>query len=387
MDATLLATSELVTNALVHAGPDVELSVWATAQAVRVEVSDRSAHLPAARLYAITSSTGRGLSLVEHSVDRWGATPRPDGKSVWFEIGPASWPVAQTKPISGSSSEDSVLDVTLRAFPVLMHWAWQEHASALLREYLLFAYEDPSVLAGHAQASDALNVLHEQMPRPELPDDPDALLNRALEPAVTASEVLLSVPLRSVPHFHTLQLLLRKATQAASQHQFLSPPTQPEIQEMREWLCREVERQGHGLAPTAWDPQAQVQTPAGDADQLSGRYEALADVAEAIIVTNATSVIVAVSPAALGVLGYQQSSDLVGRRVLVVVPSRYHQAHIAGTTLNATNGRDTLLGVPLTVPFVLADGREMPMQLHVVPRLLDTGDGVFVATITPAARA
>jgi hypothetical protein len=65
-------------------------------------------------------------------------------------------------------------------------------------------------------------------------------------------------------------------------------------------------------------------------------------------------------------------------------PRVYHQAHIAGTTLNATNGRDKLLGVALTVPVIHADGREVPMQLHVISRLLSDGERVFAATLTPA---
>lgn len=388
LDATLLATSELVTNALVHAGPAVELSVWATSDAVRVEVSDRSRHLPTARDYAVTAATGRGLRLVEHSVDRWGAIRRPDGKSVWFEIGTSLGQASQAEPLSARGVEEATLDVTLRRFPILMHWAWQEHASALLREYLLYACEDdPSVLEGHAQASDALNVLHEQTPVPDLPDDPDDLLNLALEPAVTAAEVLMRVPPQAVPHFRTLDEMLSRAREAATQERFLSPPTQPEMEEMRRWLCREVERQEKGQEPTPWQPRTQVRTALYDADELERRYQGLAETAAAILVTNAASVIVAVSPAALRLLQYAESADLVGRRVLVVVPSRYHQAHIAGTTLNATNGRDTLLGVPITVPFVVADGREVLMRLQVVPRMLEGGEGVFVATITPASGA
>ena len=39
--------------------------------------------------------------------------------------------------------------------PLLMHLAWQEHASALLREHLLHVMEhDPDAMARHAQASE-----------------------------------------------------------------------------------------------------------------------------------------------------------------------------------------------------------------------------------------
>ena len=57
-EAAALATSELVTNALVHAGQPVSLSVWASARGVRVEVSDSSPHLPVERSYSVMSATG-----------------------------------------------------------------------------------------------------------------------------------------------------------------------------------------------------------------------------------------------------------------------------------------------------------------------------------------
>jgi PAS domain-containing protein len=321
--------------------------------------------------------------MVETYVDSWGSFARDVGKTVWFEIGQVQGRSASVSRAVEVGAEP-LSTVTLECFPVLMHWAWQEHASALLREYLLYACEDdPLVLEGHAQASDALNVLLEQAPQPELPDDAEALLDSALEPAVTAGRVLVRVPVISVPHFGTLDALLSRATEAAQDGLFLSPPSQPELEEMRDWLCREIRDQAAGRPPTPWAPRSDVRTAVGSPQELEERYPGFAQAEDATLVTNAASVIVAASPRAVHLLGYADSTELVGRRILVVVPQRYHQAHIAGTTLNATNGRDALLGVPLTVPVVLADGGEAAMRLLVVPQLLDTGETVFVATLNP----
>jgi hypothetical protein len=87
-----------------------------------------------------------------------------------------------------------------------------------------------------------------------------------------------------------------------------------------------------------------------------------------------------VSPNVARFLGYADAADLLGRRVIAVVPARYHQAHIAGTTLHATNGRDKLLGVRLTVPMVRADGTEVSVGMRVDATVLD-GDQVFVADL------
>jgi PAS domain S-box-containing protein len=272
--------------------------------------------------------------------------------------------------------------VTLRDVPLLMHWAWQEHAHSLLREYLLFALDtEPAVVERHAEASEALSLLHEQLPRPELPDDPDALLADTLEPGVTAGEVVVEVPARSVRHFATLDDVLGRAVDEADAGRFLGPPTQPEISEMRAWFCEEVARQASGAAaPRPWRARSDARATVADGGLLLERYAELTGSDGDVLVTNEASVIVAVSPTVAAFLGYRDASDLVGRRVIAVVPPRYHQAHIAGTTLNATNGRDTLLGVRLTVPVVRADGAEVPVGLCVTPRILD-GTRVFVADL------
>ena len=58
--------------------------------------------------------------------------------------------------------------------PLLMHQAWQEHAAALLREVMLVRLDaELSALEEHASASDALGLLLEQVPSPDVGLDPD----------------------------------------------------------------------------------------------------------------------------------------------------------------------------------------------------------------------
>lgn len=383
IDDAALAVSELATNAVVHAGADFTLRVLCFPAGVRIELHDPSPHLPSPRNFAQTAGTGRGLRIVEESVDRWGVEPGSDGKTVWFELGATEVPTSMllnTPSGTGTGSREATVEVTLLDVPLLMHMAWQEHAQALLREYLLFRIaDDEHVLEQHAATSEALAVLYNQVPQPELPEDPDALLADVLEPEVTAAELKLTVPSSMIENFSTLSLLISRAVEEARAGRFLGPPTQPEIEEMREWLVHEVMRQaaGHG-EPRPWRTRSDVREPLADPLELQHRYEQLLHEADHLIVTDEASVIVAVSPSITAFLGYQGPEDLLGRRIIVVVPYRYHQAHIAGTTLNATNGRDNLLGVRLQVPIVRADGTEVPVDLEVSPRLLD-GTRVFVA--------
>jgi PAS domain S-box-containing protein len=391
IDAAVLVLSEIVTNALVHAGTDVTVRVWSGSAGTRVEVEDGGTHLPVRRRYARTAGTGRGLQLVDELADRWGVHRRTSGKSVWFEVGQVSgdFDDAQSSDEpdrAATGGDDAVRAVTLRRAPLLMHWAWQEHAAALLREYLLHVLDrDATVLDQHAEASAAMSLLSEQLPVPDLPDQRDALMVGALEPQVTADEVVLKIPAEAVSSFATLDDLLRRAIREARAGRFLGPPTQPEIDEMRAWLCAEVARQSSGQATaTPWLARTDVRATLADQASLTATYARLAAVDEPLLATDEASIIVAASAPALRVLGYDSSDDLVGRRVLVVVPARYHQAHIAGTTLNATHGRDNLLGVPLVVPMVRADGTEVAVHIEVSPERVDEDHRVFVARFSPA---
>ncbi len=397
LDSVVLAVSELVTNALVHTGAEVGLRVWSSPTGTRVEVEDSSVHVPVLRHYAQTAGTGRGVQLVEELSDRWGVELGGSGKVVWFEVGE---PVGPTPPQGAGSAVSSdagsgeavraqaaVHQVTLRRAPLLMHWAWQEHGAALLREYLLHELEtDVDILDKHAESSAAMSLLMEQMPAPDISDDPAALMAGALEPDVSADEVVLQVPAAAVSQFATLDDMLRAATVAARDGSLLGPPTQPEIEEMRSWICSEVADQAGGrLTATPWLARTDVRATSVDQEHLAMTYAGLSNVDEPLLATDEASVIVAVSPAALDLLGYLDGAELIGRRIIAVVPARYHQAHIAGTTLNATNGRDVLLGVPLVVPMVRADSTEVMVSIEVRPERLADGLRVFVARFQEVA--
>ena len=328
--------------------------------------------------------------MIEEFADRWGALRRDDGKVVWFEFGrfddekPGRHPSVVKESIAAGRENRRL--VTLRRVPLLMHWAWQEHAAALLREYLLHVLdEDDTIFDQHARASAAMRLLADQLPTPQLPDSADALMTEAVDPDATADELVLSIPADLVVDFAVLDDLLKRAITEARAGRFLGPPTQPEIDDMRRWICTEVARQAAGdSTATPWLARTDVRATMADQAQLTATYARLGTTDEPVLATDEASIIVAVSEAALELLGYDRDEQLLGRRVIVVVPARYHQAHIAGTTLNATNGRDNLLGVPLTVPIVRADGTEVRVYIEVRPESFE-GRRVFVARFRAAS--
>lgn len=394
-DDAELVVSELVTNALVHAGGEVQLTLALSGSGLRVDVADDSAHLPVRRDYSTSSGTGRGLHLIESLVTRWSTFRLGQGKVVWVEMeDPQGAPFAGARPPlpAPELAAQDVAQVELRNVPLLMHAAWQEHASALLREHLLVKLdEDPTILERHARASDAMNILHEQVPVPDLGADPDAVMAGALEPHVSIESMTLRVPSRSVAHFAVLDELIRDALHLAASHRLLVPPTQPEVRAMSHWLCVEVtEQSGSGRPPRRWsapDPQRNAGLEGTDSGIEGWDSAEVSGSPRALLATNDAGQIVGVSPAALAVLGYEDAGDLVGHAVTCIVPSRYRQAHIAGTTLHVVNGRAPLLGHAITVPVVLADGHEATREMTVVSRSLPTGRHLFVAefTLGPAA--
>ena len=110
-DAVLL-TSELVTNAVVHAGTPVEVTCKLTGGGVEVVVSDghptrlvpeppENEHVPAER------TSGRGLLLPAALASAWGVTYGRSAKAVWFRIGQAgSGP--ELGPGHGSDQENGL---------------------------------------------------------------------------------------------------------------------------------------------------------------------------------------------------------------------------------------------------------------------------------------
>jgi anti-sigma regulatory factor (Ser/Thr protein kinase) len=85
-DVAELLVSELVSNAILHAGTDLEVVVRVMPDRVSVEVHDLGSGSATRRHYSATSGTGRGLVLVDELAREWGTVVTATGKFVWFEL-------------------------------------------------------------------------------------------------------------------------------------------------------------------------------------------------------------------------------------------------------------------------------------------------------------
>ena len=87
LDALLLCTSELVTNALLHGRPPMELEILVQDSCVRIAVRDAGAGLVERRRRVRPDTlSGRGLGIVEVLSAAWGCDPTATGKVIWFEF-------------------------------------------------------------------------------------------------------------------------------------------------------------------------------------------------------------------------------------------------------------------------------------------------------------
>lgn len=150
LDSAELVVSELVTNAVLHAGLPVRLTVVGADNFVRIEVHDRSRDIPVRSQLQASGMTGRGLALVDAVSQGWGADPTSDGKIVWAEITAAS--AAAEEP--GDAELDALLasfedwedeagpqqfTVTLGEVPTDLLLEAKAHVDSVIREMTLSA--------------------------------------------------------------------------------------------------------------------------------------------------------------------------------------------------------------------------------------------------------
>ncbi|WP_229858319.1 GAF domain-containing protein, partial [Streptomyces anandii] len=99
VDDAVVLTSELVTNAVVHAGTAADVLCLRSDEGVRIEVSDRypEREVPvqnaAVNMGSPDREGGRGLQLCAALATRWGVEYTPTRKNVWFQLDQPERPV------------------------------------------------------------------------------------------------------------------------------------------------------------------------------------------------------------------------------------------------------------------------------------------------------
>ncbi|MEU0212379.1 ATP-binding protein [Streptomyces canus] len=100
VDAIVLAVSELITNAHIHAHSDAHLVLTWDGDCLQVSVHDEDPSLPRQREPEQGAVSGRGVSIVRKLADEWGTRCQRHGKTVTACFRPAG-------PAAATGVEDS----------------------------------------------------------------------------------------------------------------------------------------------------------------------------------------------------------------------------------------------------------------------------------------
>jgi hypothetical protein len=93
-----------------------------------------------------------------------------------------------------------------------------------------------------------------------------------------------------------------------------------------------------------------------------------------------------VNEAAADLVGWD-AGDLLGRRLLVLIPEHLRERHLAAFTSLLLTGRPPILGRPVPLPALHRDGRQIPIRLLIQAQEMIDGRTVFVAQLVPRTAA
>jgi PAS domain S-box-containing protein len=201
-------------------------------------------------------------------------------------------------------------------------------------------------------------------------------------PAVPASlDVSVAVPVDQRSAFAALQDVLDAADRLAAEDLLLVRPALPEIVALRDWCCEQVVAQLSGVPGTPWPGTAQERF-AGDRRLVRARPvwddALLLSTSRAVVAADDFNRIIGISEAAADLLGWT-ADELVGRRVVAIIPPELREAHVAGFTRHLTTGVAHALGVELDLPVLRRDGTTVLCRFLVESAPASAGRAVYLA--------
>lgn len=414
LDAAELALSEIVTNGVLHAHTELTVRVELTPDLLEVEVSDGNAALPLQRrAQDAEATTGRGLELVTALTRECGVRSRADGKAVWFTLGDtdvhavaedraaedllAAWDLPEAWD-RGAPGGPEVTEVVLRELPATLWLAAREHHHAMLRELVLYLAEHGEGLDAPpdlVRADQARNLIWTALLAEIDRARESGALRRPLPeghpsplPEVPPSiDLRLSVADGMGTAFAALQDALDLGERLAVQDQLLVRPGLPEILAVRDWACEQVVAQLAGVAPSPWPgtDQSHFTELVHDRDTPQAPQWDSSSVTESergVVAADDANRIIAISRPLARLVGWEPQ-DIVGRRVVALVPPELREAHVAGFSRHLSTGQAHVLGVDLELPVLRRDGSRVRCAFLVERAAVGSGRPVYLAWIDP----
>ena len=265
--ATLL-TSELVTNAVLHAATPMCVTLHILPDRIRVDVADGNPAFPSIKEYGKDAATGRGLTLFNTLASNWGVQAVDGGKIVWFEL-PVDFPVSPVNVSDGSFRFDLTgvarpslhgdpggspdASVRLLGIPVMLLQKSSEEYEALFRELRLMKERaDSSADAPHLPERLAVLVSQIGTRFNGLGPGMDEMWQMAVDNRVEYFDWTLDLPQSAVTACEFYDAMLDEADESGLAQQLLTLPASPTSVAVRRWFLSELTGQLHGKAPVAW---------------------------------------------------------------------------------------------------------------------------------------
>jgi GAF domain-containing protein len=262
-----LLTSELVTNAVLHAATPMCVTLHILPHRVRVDVADGSPAFPSLKDYGRDAATGRGLTLFNTLASNWGVEAVEGGKIVWFEL-PVEFPVAPGAVSDGSFRFDLAgiaradlhqagaqpnVHLRLRGIPVVLLQKSSEEYEALFREMRLMKEQAGEGGAGHALPERLSFLVSEIGARFHgLGPGMDEIWQEAVDQQLPVFDWTLGLPPSAAVACEFYNAMLDEVDEFALSARLLTMPASPTSMAVRRWFLSELIGQLHGREPVAW---------------------------------------------------------------------------------------------------------------------------------------
>lgn len=251
--ATLL-TSELVTNAVLHAATDVTVTLHRNGGGLRVEVADESTQLPVEKRYGDDAATGRGLFVVSTLADSWGAGRRDTGKVVWFELGRRAAATGEGEPREPTQCPPApgLVAVALVGVPVEALMRTQAEYDGLFREFRFVVESDPDV-AGDAIQGRLVALVDELGTHFQgFTSGAEVEWRNAVDGGLDHADLHFDLPPEIGAVCARYDRLLDEADDLCRAGALMTLAATPEVVAVRKWVLDEFVRQSVGGSPVRW---------------------------------------------------------------------------------------------------------------------------------------
>jgi GAF domain-containing protein/anti-sigma regulatory factor (Ser/Thr protein kinase) len=268
-ECAALLTSELVTNAVLHAATPLCVTLHLMNDRIRVDVADGSSVMPSLKDYGTEAATGRGLTLFNTLASDWGVQPVQGGKIVWFEI-PIDFPVAPSRVSDGSfrfdlvgmahtdvhppRDNDPLVSIHLQGIPVSLLQKASEEYEGLFRELRLMKEHANSSTDIPSVLPERLSVLVSEigMRFHGLGAGMDERWQEVVDKDVPTFDWQLELPQSAVVACEFYDAMLDEADEFGLSARLLTLPASAPSVGVRRWFLSELIGQLHGRPPVPW---------------------------------------------------------------------------------------------------------------------------------------